>query len=77
MPKSKKRISPKHTNATYNKQSTKTKYKRKSIQIRRFRSGTFLFGVMFVSELFIVPKKDRYLQISFIKWELRLGRFYG
>ena len=53
------------------------KPKRRSIQIRKLRSGTFLFGITFISELFIIPKKDRYIMIGFIKWELRLGRFYG
>lgn len=53
------------------------KPKRRSMQIRKLRPGTFLFGVTFVSELFIIPKKDRYIMIGFIKFELRLGRFYG
>ena len=53
------------------------KAKRKSIQIRKLRMGTFLFGITFISELFIFPRKDRYIQIGLIKFELRIGRFYG
>ena len=53
------------------------KAKRRSVQVRRLRKGTFLFGVTFISELFIFPKKDRYIMIGLIKFELRIGRFYG
>ena len=53
------------------------KAKRKSFQVRKLRWGTYLFGISFISELFIVPRKDRYIQIGLIKWELRIGRFYG
>lgn len=59
-----------------NKKRLKTA-KRRSVQIRKLRPGTFLFGITFVSELFIIPKKDCYIMIGIIKWELRLGRFYG
>ena len=53
------------------------KPKRKSFIVRRFRSGTFLLGITFISELFILPKKDRYILIGLIFWEVRLGRFYA
>ena len=53
------------------------KPKRRSIIVRRFRGGTRLLGVMLITELFILPKKDYYILIGLVFWEFRIGRFYA
>ena len=75
MPRKRMRSAPR--SGKTNQQKKAKTARRRFIQIRKMRSDTFVFGVIFVSELFVAPKKDRYIFIALIKWELRIGRFYG
>ena len=75
MPTSRKRVKPGEIKRAKNVVA-RVKYKRKFFRVTRTRPETRVFGIILVKELFKAPKKDRYILIGLVFWELRIGSFW-